>query len=50
VYHITVVQTQAAHGKAGVTVDGAEQPDDTVPLIDDRVEHVVEVRIHRTKT
>ncbi len=28
-----------------VTIDGVEQPDNTIPLIDDRKEHSVEVRI-----
>ena len=46
VYHISVVQTQAADNKTHVTVDGVEQQDGAVPLVDDRVEHAVEVRIH----
>ena len=50
VYHITVVQTHAADRKTGVTVDGVEQQDEAVPLVDDRVEHVVEVRIHGAKS
>jgi cellobiose phosphorylase len=45
VYHITVVQTQAVHGKAGVTVDGIER--EAVTLVDDRLEHAVEVNIRR---
>jgi cellobiose phosphorylase len=45
VYHITVLQTSAADNKTRVTVDGVEQRDDTVPLLDDGVEHAVEVRI-----
>jgi len=28
-----------------VTVDGTEQPDKTITLVDDRQEHLVEVRI-----
>jgi hypothetical protein len=28
-----------------VTVDGVEQPDNAIPLLDDRREHSVEVRI-----
>jgi hypothetical protein len=28
-----------------VTVDGVERPDQAIPLIDDRQEHSVEVRI-----
>jgi cyclic beta-1,2-glucan synthetase len=45
VYHITVLQTPAADGSATVTVDGAERTDNAVPLVDDRQEHSVEVRI-----
>jgi cyclic beta-1,2-glucan synthetase len=48
VYHIVVFQT--ADNKAGVTVDGVEQQDDVIPLVDDRKEHAVEVRIHRVQT
>ena len=47
VYHITVLQTPAADNRISVTVDGIEQPDDAVPLLDDRVEHAAEVRLHR---
>jgi cyclic beta-1,2-glucan synthetase len=48
-YHITVTQTD---GETNVTVDGIEQHDSTeqhnrtMPLIDDRQEHIVEVRVH----
>ena len=44
-YHITVLQTHAGSGETSVTVDGAEQPGKTIALIDDRKEHLVEVRI-----
>jgi cellobiose phosphorylase len=47
VYHITVLQHHAADSGATVTVDGVEQPDRAIPLIDDRQEHSVEVRIHQ---
>jgi cyclic beta-1,2-glucan synthetase len=47
VYHISVHQT--VDDKTGVTVDGVEQPDETVPLVDDRLEHVVEVKIRGTQ-
>ena len=33
-----------------MTVDGVEQPDNAIPLVDDRQEHVVEVRIPTEKT
>ena len=44
VYHITVIQLRDG-GTAGVSVDGADQPDKTIILVDDRQEHFVEVRI-----
>ncbi len=45
VYHITVLQTPAAGSKTGVTVDGVEQQDGVVPLVDDQQEHIIEVRV-----
>jgi cyclic beta-1,2-glucan synthetase len=45
VYHIAVLQTHVGNGEASVTVDGVEQPDKAIPLVDDRQEHSVEVRI-----
>jgi len=48
-YHIAVTQTDAADaaqsGAMRVTVDGVERPDNIIPLIDDRRDHAVEVRI-----
>jgi len=46
IYHITVLQTRAGNGETIVTVDGVEQDDKAIPLVDDRQEHSVEVRIH----
>ncbi|MBL6751098.1 MAG: cyclic beta 1-2 glucan synthetase [Nevskia sp.] len=50
-YRIAFVQTPAANatGKADITVmlDGAAQPDNSIPLADDRREHAVEVNIGR---
>jgi len=50
IYYITVRQTPAANnkmiGETGITIDGVEQHDKTIPLVDDRQEHSVEVRIH----
>jgi cyclic beta-1,2-glucan synthetase len=45
-YHITVqrVGEQSEQG-IRVTVDGVERPDNIIPLIDDRQDHAVEVRI-----
>ncbi|MBI5056841.1 MAG: cyclic beta 1-2 glucan synthetase [Nitrospirae bacterium] len=45
-YHITVLQTHNGSVGSGVTVDGVEQPDNSIPLVDDQQEHMVEVRIH----
>jgi cellobiose phosphorylase len=45
VYHIAVLQTPAGNGEMRVTVDGIEQHDKTIPLVDDHKEHAVEVRI-----
>jgi cyclic beta-1,2-glucan synthetase len=44
VYHITVLQTNDG-SVASVTVDGVEQPDKAISLVDDHEEHSVEVRI-----
>ena len=44
VYHITVQQTQTGEGEMSVIVDGVEQHDKTIPLVDDHQEHRVEVR------
>jgi len=44
VYHITVLQ-KSGGSMAGVTVDGVEQHDNAIPLLDDRQEHSVEIRI-----
>jgi len=44
-YHITVQQTPANSGETSVTIDGVEQHDKAIPLVDDRQEHSVEVRI-----
>ena len=49
VYQISVVQTLAAEAQTSVTVDGIAQPDETVPLLDDRQEHAVEVSIRRAQ-
>jgi cellobiose phosphorylase len=45
VYHIAVLQTGVGNGEMGVTVDGIEQPDQAIHLVDDRQEHSVAVRI-----
>ncbi len=49
VYHIVVSQTRATDdgkiGETSVTVDGVARGDKAVPLVDDRQEHSVEVKI-----
>jgi cyclic beta-1,2-glucan synthetase len=47
VYHIDVLQTAEDKGGASVTVDGVERHDKTIPLVDDRQEHSVEVSVPR---
>ncbi|HSW62809.1 MAG TPA: glycosyl hydrolase family 65 protein, partial [Dissulfurispiraceae bacterium] len=44
-YHISILQISADSGRAGVTVDGIEQPDGSIALVDDHQEHSAEVRI-----
>jgi cyclic beta-1,2-glucan synthetase len=44
-YHIRVLQDSAGNGETSVFVDGAEQHDKAIPLVNDRQEHSVEVKI-----
>ncbi|MGP8196959.1 MAG: GH36-type glycosyl hydrolase domain-containing protein, partial [Syntrophobacteraceae bacterium] len=46
VYHIAVVQPQTGSDEMSVTVDGVEQHDKAVRLVDDHREHSVEVRMN----
>ncbi len=50
VYHIAVLQTKTGNDEMSVTVDGVEQHDKTVPLVDDHQEHSVEVRMNASGT
>jgi len=45
-YHITVTQTGVKNGKMCVRVDGVEQDERAIPLVDDHSEHIVEVKVH----
>ncbi|WP_373497901.1 GH36-type glycosyl hydrolase domain-containing protein [Desulfococcus sp.] len=45
VYHIDIRQTPAGSGEMRVRLDGVEQPDKSIPLVDDHQEHSVEVRM-----
>ncbi len=46
VYHIEVLQTHDRIGATSVTLDGAVQHGNAVPLIDDHQEHRVEVKVN----
>jgi cellobiose phosphorylase len=43
IYHIKVVQVAASVDEGRVTVDGVEQQGAVIPLVDDHIEHAVEV-------
>ncbi len=45
VYHISVQQAPAEDGGTRVTLDGVDHPDNSIPLVDDRQEHYVAVRL-----
>lgn len=49
-YHISVFQHHDENNTISVTVDGVAQQDEIIPLVDDRKEHAVEVRIHRAQS
>ncbi|MFO7525364.1 MAG: hypothetical protein R6W68_07915 [Ignavibacteriaceae bacterium] len=44
-YHIAIYQTQDANDDLSITVDGVHNAEKIIPLVDDRQEHHVEVRI-----
>ncbi|MFH1260011.1 MAG: glucoamylase family protein [Elusimicrobiota bacterium] len=44
-YHITIRRSGPQDQVVSVAVDGTEQPDKSIPLVDDRVEHSAEVII-----
>ena len=50
VYHINVLQIHEDQGEVYVSVDGVEQTDKVIVLIDDREDHTVEVRIPGRQT
>ncbi|OQA84974.1 MAG: N,N'-diacetylchitobiose phosphorylase [Lentisphaerae bacterium ADurb.Bin242] len=47
VYHITVMQIPAENREMSVSVDGVEQPDQAIPLMNDHKEHWAEVKIRQ---
>jgi cellobiose phosphorylase len=44
-YNITIIRITETDKKPGITINGVEQENVMVPLIDDRQEHNVEIRI-----
>lgn len=48
VYHITLIQLPDTNVQQTLTVDGVTQQDSAIALVDDRVEHYVEVRVGRS--
>jgi cellobiose phosphorylase len=46
-YHIEVRQTPTADNKTFVTIDSVLQRDATVLLVDDGLEHAVEIKVHK---
>lgn len=47
VYHITVTQKPDESNETRISVNGADQPGKFIPLIDDRLEHFVDIVIPR---
>jgi cellobiose phosphorylase len=43
IYHIAILRAQTGEGETSVTVDGVEQSEKAIPLVDDGKEHKVEV-------
>ena len=43
-YHIIVLRVEG-ESKAGIAIDGVDQSNSFVALLDDRVSHTVEVRV-----
>lgn len=51
VHHIAIVQTAAGEDqRGGVTLDGVEPDGQAIPLVDDRQEHAVAVRVRVNAT
>ncbi len=49
VYHIAVLQIPAGDDAMRVSMDGVDQPDKTIPLVDDHQEHWAEVGVVATR-
>ena len=50
VYRIAVLQVRDETEGMAVTVDGIEREDRVIPLVDDKLEHSVEVRMHALRS
>jgi cellobiose phosphorylase len=49
VYHINVLQVSTGSGEMSVRVDGVEQHDMAIPLVDDHQEHSVAIHVTATE-
>jgi cellobiose phosphorylase len=49
-YHIVVLQSSATDDATAITIDGVAQRDDAIALIDDRLDHAVEIRINSAQS
>jgi cellobiose phosphorylase len=49
VYHINVLQVSTGSGEMSVRVDGVEQHDMAIPLVDDHQEHSVAIHVPATE-
>jgi cellobiose phosphorylase len=47
IYRITLTQLHEDHTKLTIIVDGAEYQDKFIRLVDDRQEHLAEVKLYR---
>jgi cellobiose phosphorylase len=46
VYRITVTQASPADRESAVWLDGERQAGNAIPLVDDRIDHLVDVVVH----
>jgi len=45
VYHINIVQGSGGPGDAAMTIDGETRAAGAIPMVDDKREHTVELRL-----
>jgi cellobiose phosphorylase len=48
-YHIIISQTTGDESGSSVTLDNIDQHESSIPLLDDRIEHRIEVKIVRER-